>query len=1110
MRRKVLIVAVLILSILLQSILPFTVVNATTSVEITLNSNLYKAIKSQLEIKGIVASYMDANGKIIISSDELEKVTSLDLSNSGIDDLTGLSAFSNLVEVNLTANELTIDSNLNELDSLNLVKLNLSSNKIESVNSITKFDSIQYTDITNQEINKKEVISVDISEESSYDKTVTVTLPDILLKDTGAINPDWIDAEVDGDASVAWASSITSGTTDLVLNVAQGNGDNYSALKGLVKVIVNVNDSESKLANTKMTFYYVIVDSDETGIIFEDENLYKAVKEQLTKGQNINDELESYGTTGTTLYARAYDDALILVIDTNTLINKIPSLILNDKKIKDLTGIEEFVGLETNLNVSYNYIDTIQRILDLENNKDIKERELQERFNKILQVLKNNKSQYDTYCATEKALQEQISAKNEELAAIDPTDPAKAEERLAKANEISELMRQLSEAQEKKAIYKSLITKSEVKLYKIYEKEYKVISLLPIEVNKVSYEDLLETNLATAKGYAESTMDKISNLEQSESLSAFENSALIEELKKWASSHGLTFNTERTAEVDGVTQTFVIENPISEFFDIIKQNPDFFTATDYQQLVYIFKCTDALSQLREKVVLKLVFDELNDSDINRSFIEDELREIIDFLNSKELDTTIYSKIIYNNACTTTEQDGTTAGFHIYETSNPLYNYHEGFSLAGINLSDAYLMQLAGKLSKVTNEDITTYITLPRIQELIIRDNKIDTLAGIEALDELKGLDAYKNLLDDISDVNWSSLKLLKALSLGYNQISNIKPLEVLTNLIELDLSRNLLSGNFDFYLVNMKDLEYADFSHNQYTNIASLRNQYALIAKSMGLTAEEFLMSDFAPEINFQYQYLTMSTTVIKTGDFITLELPKIFAQFEQIDHDRTSYGITSNTGSVLADGTAVKLMTPTTGNYRSTVTVEGKNGYNSYSTMGFGYGTTCVIDYNVIDEPADPVNPTDPGEPSIPVVPDLPEDLEVGYKVEEGYVYVYTPETTLADFSSRLVDLDNYDISITNNVNTNKISTGAVVSIDTKAGENVAILEVVVKGDVNGDGEIDALDSGIIRNVIKDTTSLVGVYEAAADVNDDSEIDTLDALLVLRYRADKISSFED
>ena len=96
------------------------------------------------------------------------------------------------------------------------------------------------------------------------------------------------------------------------------------------------------------------------------------------------------------------------------------------------------------------------------------------------------------------------------------------------------------------------------------------------------------------------------------------------------------------------------------------------------------------------------------------------------------------------------------------------------------------------------------------------------------------------------------------------------------------------------------------------------------------------------------------------------------------------------------------------------------------------------------------------------------------------------------------------------NNVNTNKISTGAVVSIDTKAGENVAILEVVVKGDVNGDGEIDALDSGIIRNVIKDTTSLVGVYEAAADVNDDSEIDTLDALLVLRYRADKISSFED
>jgi len=164
MRRKVLLVAVLIITILLQSVIPLTMVNASTSVVITLNSNLYKAVKNQLEVKGISASYVDANSKIIIEDSELSRVTSLDLSNSKIDDLTGLDAFSKVTELNLTANELTSESNLGVLDNLNLVKLNLSSNKLESIKSITSFNLIRYADITNQQVKGKEVISVDVSE----------------------------------------------------------------------------------------------------------------------------------------------------------------------------------------------------------------------------------------------------------------------------------------------------------------------------------------------------------------------------------------------------------------------------------------------------------------------------------------------------------------------------------------------------------------------------------------------------------------------------------------------------------------------------------------------------------------------------------------------------------------------------------------------------------------------------------------------------------------------------------------------------------------------------------------------------------------------------------
>ena len=329
MRRKVLLVGMLVIIILLQSVIPLSVVNASTSVTITLNDKLFDAIAPQLIAQRITASYLNANNQIIISSDQLARVTSLDLSNCEIEDLQGLSSFTNLTYLNLHANELTVKSHLEELGLLNnLEDLDLSSNKIESVKAISNFRTIKHADITNQEVKGRKIINVDTSEESSQEKTVVVTLPDILLEDGNQINPDWITAEIlepsdtvgyYGGASVNWVESIAPGSTDVTINIASGRGSSYHALKDLIKIKIDVKDSESKLANTKMTFYYAIVDSDETGIVFEDENLYKTVKQQLSAHQYINDELESYGSD-VTLYKRAYDEALILVIDTDTIL----------------------------------------------------------------------------------------------------------------------------------------------------------------------------------------------------------------------------------------------------------------------------------------------------------------------------------------------------------------------------------------------------------------------------------------------------------------------------------------------------------------------------------------------------------------------------------------------------------------------------------------------------------------------------------------------------------------------------------------------------------------------------------------------------------------------
>ena len=156
MRRKCLLTVVLVLIMLLQCIGPFAMASdAATGVEITLNSKLYESVKKSLNEQNIGAEYSDANRTIIITETNLSNVTYLDLSNGSIDDLTGLSSFNNVNTINLTANELTADSNLGELDSLPLTNLNLSSNKLESVNSITTFDNIATTNITNKEMKKK-------------------------------------------------------------------------------------------------------------------------------------------------------------------------------------------------------------------------------------------------------------------------------------------------------------------------------------------------------------------------------------------------------------------------------------------------------------------------------------------------------------------------------------------------------------------------------------------------------------------------------------------------------------------------------------------------------------------------------------------------------------------------------------------------------------------------------------------------------------------------------------------------------------------------------------------------------------------------------------------
>lgn len=1162
MRRKVLVVAILIFAMLLQCFMPFTTVKAASSVVITLNSKLYAAVKKDLQKQKITADYQDASGTIIIPDTELSKVTKLDLSEAGIDDLEGLENFSSVSELDLHSNNLTVDSKLDVLDSLDLTNLDLSSNKLESVNTIASFDEIDQTDITNQKVVGRKIITVDVSEEAAnQDELFEVELPDILLEDCGYIKPDWIKKVIlkheENGPDIDFET--LDGNT-LKLKVGKLDGSKYNARKGLIMVEIKVDDKESKLNETEMTFYFAVVDQDETGIAFNDEKLYKAVKDQLTQDQEINDDLTA--TQSDDIYSRTYDDALIMVIDSDTVLNDIPTLILNNKKIEDLTGIEEFFGLRSYLNLSFNYIDRIDKIVELEENKKVKEELIKGKYKEVLAKLKENVGLYDVEEKKIKEATEKWEKLKEELAALkkDDADQNKNNEKItAKTQEIQEQLNIISEAEKKEKEYLNLINNSLAKLYKIYKNEYRLVTLLPASVNLLSYEDLMKSNKEDVKKYAESIMDRVSQLEKNESLTDYEVFAIYKLMGDWGKENNLTFETQKdeykaegNTEGSGTPPTGTkvnIEYPISEYFDKVKQS-ETLDISDYKEFVYIFKAIDSLSQVEQYSLIKRIFEgDKSETDL----AEEALEEIIEFLEQEDRDTYFYNMINYQDYSSQEDEKGKVFGNegkkdgkgYVFDNKGDVFeikiglgeSMYKGTIQDGAKTETSARIDLAHRLSIVTDEDINAYIVIPRIQNLNLRNNKIEKIDGLETFEQLKVLNLFKNEINDISGIDWEGFAKLRALSVGYNQISNIDPLEVIDTLEVLDVSYNLLAGRFNFNMTNMRNLWAADFSHNQYTDIQYANDQFILRARNYDADEDGFGDDLTVPEylqeagiyLSFQYQSVSLQATIVKTDEqFVYLELPLIFRQLADIDYDHTSFGIDSPNGLVVADGKQVKLPVGGEGQYTCRVTVEGYNGYEyrvekgvsipefalgelpglgtgSYSYDGMGYGTTCYITYNVVNSsiiPDDPDNPTNPNTPGQPT--------GYGFDVVNGDIAVYTPDLSVTAFTNKLIKSGQYKATVTNNNGNGKIATGAKVTVTSSDGKTkYDEFDVVVKGDINGDGKVDRLDSTVIKKAISDVEKLDGVYNSAADVNDDGKINSLDSMLILKYRADRIADFK-
>lgn len=184
--------------------------------------------------------------------------------------------------------------------------------------------------------------------------------------------------------------------------------------------------------------------------------------------------------------------------------------------------------------------------------------------------------------------------------------------------------------------------------------------------------------------------------------------------------------------------------------------------------------------------------------------------------------------------------------------------------------------------------------------------------------------------------------------------------------------------------------------------------------------------------------------------------------------------------------------------------------------------------------EPETPTDPEKPTDPETPVTPENPDDkkdpetpenpddkkdenvgsIELGYTVEgEDYLTGIKAQTSVEDFKSSLLNNEAYKAVVKSSdkeITTGYVGTGMFVQIQDKNGNvvkdangNLLVYEIVVKGDLNGDGKADSLDTVLIKSHRAEVKLLNGASLKAADLNNDNSIDFADSKLLLYHRAE-------
>lgn len=137
-------------------------------------------------------------------------------------------------------------------------------------------------------------------------------------------------------------------------------------------------------------------------------------------------------------------------------------------------------------------------------------------------------------------------------------------------------------------------------------------------------------------------------------------------------------------------------------------------------------------------------------------------------------------------------------------------------------------------------------------------------------------------------------------------------------------------------------------------------------------------------------------------------------------------------------------------------------------------------------------------GESALPTEFDLSDSV---YTINSGYLYGTDPSCKVGDFLQEVKNENDqvYDINGTLMTSEQIITTGCTLRLVAN-GSTTNSAEIVIKGDLNGNGLIDTTDYLILKRYLIGTSVIEGSSLKAAYISDDSNISVLDYIMIKRH----------